>query len=86
METKGFSQFKIIINVLVSSFWFLCTATPNFSENKIFPVFIHVNATWEVGDGGFEPHYGLQVSKKQKVSSLLTRNDSILSKASVTEK
>ena len=33
---------------------------------------------WEVGDRGFEPHSGLQVSKKQNVSSLLTRKDSIL--------
>ena len=33
---------------------------------------------WEVGDRGLEPHFGLQISKKQNVSSLLTRKDSIL--------
>ena len=31
-----------------------------------------------LGDHGFEPHSGLQVSKKQNVSSSLTRKDSIL--------
>ena len=36
-------------------------------------------SAWKVGDRGFEPHSGLQVSKKkQNVSSPLTRNDSIL--------
>ena len=39
---------------------------------------------WKVGDRGFEPHFGLQVSKKQNVSSPLTREDSILWGASVT--
>ena len=33
---------------------------------------------WDVGDRGFEPHSGLQVSKKQNVPSSLTHNDSIL--------
>ena len=33
---------------------------------------------WKAGDRGFEPHSGLQVSKKQNVSSPLTRKDSIL--------
>ena len=33
---------------------------------------------WKVGDRGFEPHFGLQVSKKQNVSSPLTRKNSIL--------
>ena len=33
---------------------------------------------WKVRDRGFEPHSGLQVSKKQNVSSTLTRKDSIL--------
>ena len=32
---------------------------------------------WKVGDRGFEPHAGLQVSKKQSVSSPLTRKDSV---------
>ena len=41
---------------------------------------------WKVGDHGFEPHSGIQVSKKQNVSSPLTRNDSILWGASVTER
>ena len=41
---------------------------------------------WKVGNRGFEPHYGLQVSQKQKVSSPLTRDDSILWGASVTER
>ena len=34
----------------------------------------------------FEPHCGLQVSKKQNVSSPLTRKDSILWGASVTKR
>ena len=33
---------------------------------------------WKLGDLGFEPHSGLQVLKKQNVSSLLTRKDSML--------
>ena len=33
---------------------------------------------WKAGDHGFEPHSGLQVSKKQNVSSPLIRKDSIL--------
>ena len=41
---------------------------------------------WKVGDRGFEPHSGLQVSKKQNVSSSLTGNNSILWGTSVTEK
>ena len=32
----------------------------------------------KAGDRGFEPHSGLQVAKKQNVSSPLTRKDSIL--------
>ena len=35
-------------------------------------------ADWKVGDRGFEPHSGLQVSKKENVSSPLTRKDLIL--------
>ena len=34
--------------------------------------------TWKVGDCGFKPHSGLQVSKKENVSSLPTRKDPIL--------
>ena len=34
--------------------------------------------TWKVGDRGFKHHFGLQVSKKQNVSSSLTSKDSIL--------
>ena len=30
---------------------------------------------WKVGDRELEPHSGLEVSKKQNVSSPLTRND-----------
>ena len=41
-------------------------------------------SAWKVGDRGFEPHSGLRVSKKQNVSSPLTRKDSILWRASVT--
>ena len=41
---------------------------------------------WKVGDRGFEPHSDLRVSKKQNVSSPLTHNDSILWRASVTER
>ena len=41
---------------------------------------------WKVGDCMFKPHSGLRVSKKQNVSSPLTRNDSILRGTSVTER
>ena len=41
---------------------------------------------WKVGDCGFEPHSGLQVSKKQNISSTLTRKDSLLWGDSVTER
>ena len=41
---------------------------------------------WKGGHCGFEPHSGLQVLKKQDVSSPLTRKDSILWGASVTER
>ena len=41
---------------------------------------------WKVGDSEFEPPSGFQVSKKQNVSSPLTREDSILWRASVTER
>ena len=41
---------------------------------------------WKVGDRGFDPRSGIQVSKKQNVSSLLTRKDYILWGASVTDK
>ena len=41
---------------------------------------------WKVGDRVFEPHTGLQVSKKQNVSSPATRKYSILCGASVTER
>ena len=41
---------------------------------------------WKVGVCGFEPHSGLQVSKKQNVSSLLTHKDAIVWVASVTER
>ena len=40
---------------------------------------------WKVGNRGFEPHSGLQVSKKQNVSSPLTLKDSILWGASVAK-
>ena len=39
----------------------------------------------KVGDRGFEPYSGLQVSKEQNVSSPLTRKDSILWGASDRE-
>ena len=41
---------------------------------------------WKVGDRGFEPHSGFQVSKKQNDFSSLTRKDSLLSGACVTER
>ena len=41
---------------------------------------------WKVGGRGFEPYSGLQDSNKQIVSSPFTRNDSILWRASVTER
>ena len=41
---------------------------------------------WRVGNRGLEPHSCLQVAEKQKVSSLLTRNDLVLWGASVTER
>ena len=40
---------------------------------------------WKVGDRGFKPSSGLQVKKKQNVSSPLTRKDSILWGASVSQ-
>ena len=43
-------------------------------------------SAWKVGDRGFEPRSGIQVSKKQNVRSLLTRKNSILWGASVTER
>ena len=42
-------------------------------------------SAWKIGDREFEPHSGLQVSKKQNVSFLLTCKDSILCGAFVTE-
>ena len=41
---------------------------------------------WKVGDRGFEPRSGIQVSKKQSVSTPFIRKDSILWGASVTER
>ena len=41
---------------------------------------------WKVGGRGFEPHFDPEVSKKQNVYSPLTREDSILWGASVTER
>ena len=41
---------------------------------------------WKVRDRGFEPHSGLQVSKKQYVSSPLPRDDSIVWGTSVTKR
>ena len=41
---------------------------------------------WKVRYRGLEPHSGNKVSKKQNVSSLLTRIDLILWESSVTEK
>ena len=45
-----------------------------------------VKTAWKIGDRGFEPRSGIQISKKQNVSSLLTREDSILCGASVPER
>ena len=41
---------------------------------------------WKVRNRRFEPHSGFQVSKKENVSSPLTRKDSILWGASVTKR
>ena len=41
---------------------------------------------WKDGDSEFEPHSGLQVSKKENVSSSRTRNYSIMWRVSVTLK
>ena len=41
---------------------------------------------WKVGDRGFEPCSGIQISNKQNVSSPLTRKDLISWEASVTER
>ena len=41
---------------------------------------------WKVGDRGFEPHSRYQVSKKQNVSSPLTRKKSISWAASANER
>ena len=40
---------------------------------------------WKIGDRGFKPSSDIQVSKKQDLSSLLSRKDSILWGASVSE-
>ena len=46
-----------------------------------------VKAAWKVGDGGFESRSGIQVSKTYfNVSSELTRKDSILWGAPMTER
>ena len=45
-----------------------------------------VKAAWKVGGRGLEPRSGIQVSKLQNVSSPLTRNDSTLWGAFVTER
>ena len=50
METKGFFQFGIIINVLVSS---VVDAGALVQWLKLPP--------WNVGDRGFEPRSGIQV-------------------------
>ena len=42
--------------------------------------------SWKVGDRGFESDSGIQVLKKQHISSPLTLNDSILRGAYVTER
>ena len=41
---------------------------------------------WKVEDRGLEPHSNLQISKKQNVSSPLTRKNSILWLVSVNER
>ena len=41
---------------------------------------------WKIGERGFEPHSGLQVSRKLNLSSTFTRKDPILWRASVTER
>ena len=43
-------------------------------------------SAWKVGNRGLEPRSGIQVSKKQNVSSPLTGEDSISWGTSVTEK
>ena len=40
--------------------------------------------SWKGGDRGFETRSGIQLSKKQNVSSLLTRDDLLLWGPSVT--
>ena len=67
----------------------------NVSNVKYYLLFLKIVAgslvqglklpPWKVGDRGFEPHSGLQVSKNQNVYSRLTLKDSILWGASVTE-
>ena len=44
------------------------------------------STAWEIGDRGFKTHSGIQVSKEQNVSSSLTRKDSILRGASISER
>ena len=70
------------------------TATPSTARNQ--PVYVHERAgtlvqwvkmtVWKVEDRGFELHSGLQLSKKQNVSSSLTREDLLLLGASMTER
>ena len=42
-------------------------------------------SAWKVGDRGLKPRAGIQVLKKQNASNPLTRKDSVLWGASVTE-
>ena len=54
--------------------------------HRIWPLWLKLPA-WRVGDRGFKPHSGLQVSKKQNnVSSPLIRKKIILWGTSVTER
>ena len=87
---------------LTSTFFYRSTSIPTSQQTQnIFITFVQcwtnvdvVKWSWwlklparkEVGDRGFEPLSGIQVSKKQNVSSPLTRRYSILWGASVTER
>ena len=61
----------IFINYISQLVWYNIFTISGSHNMCIIPA-------WKVGDRGFEPHSGLQVSKKQNVSSPLTRKNSIL--------
>ena len=63
----------------------ICALLPNTTRGRPLVQWLKLHA-WKIGDCGFETRSGIQVSKKQNVSSPLTRKDLILWAASVIER